>query len=194
MQMQALVERGKAVHASLGTARLVSLAAVFVGVMALMIGTTWYVNRPDYRVLFSDLNGEEAARVVDRLTAENVTYRLQDGGRTVLVPAGSTDTLRLRFAGEGMPTSGRIGFEIFDKVAFGQTEFLEHVNYRRALEGELARTISTLSEVQAARVHIAMQKESLFGAKEQPAKASVTLTLKGPRGLAPQAASSAWRG
>ncbi len=190
MQMQALVERGKAVHASLGTARLASLGAVFVGVMALMIGTTWYVNRPDYRVLFSDLNGEEAARVVDRLTAENVTYRLQDGGRTVLVPAGSTDTLRLRFAGEGMPTSGRIGFEIFDKVAFGQTEFLEHVNYRRALEGELARTISTLSEVQAARVHIAMQKESLFGAKEQPAKASVTLTLKGTRGLAPQASSS----
>ena len=190
VQWQAVVEKGKVVRASLSTGQLVSLVAVFVGVIALVIGSTWYLNRTEYRVLFSDLNGEEAARVVERLQADNVQYQLQDGGRTVLVPTNSTDNLRLQFAGEGMPTSGRIGFEIFDKVAFGQTEFLEHVNYRRALEGELARTISTLSEVQAARVHIAMQKESLFGAKEQPAKASVTLTLKGTRALPPQAAAS----
>lgn len=190
VQWQSVVERGKAVRASLSTAQLVSLVAVFVGVVVLLIGSTWYLNRTEYRVLFSELNGEEAAKVVERLTADNVDYKLQDGGRTILVPLDSTDSLRLRFAGEGMPTSGRIGFEIFDKVAFGQTEFLEHVNYRRALEGELARTISSLSEVQAARVHIAMQKESLFGAKEQPAKASVTLTLKGSRALPPQAAAS----
>src|SRR5918993_667166 len=169
---------------------MVSLVAVFVGVLALVIGSTWYLNRTEYRVLFRDLSGEEAAKVVERLKADNVDYQLQDGGRTVLVPTSSSDNLRLQFAGEGMPTSGRIGFEIFDKVAFGQTEFLEHVNYRRALEGELARTISSLSEVQAARVHIAMQKESLFGAKEQAAKASVTLTLKGTRALSPQAAAS----
>ncbi|AMY10438.1 Flagellar M-ring protein [Luteitalea pratensis] len=190
VQWQALVEKSKVVRASLSTAQLISLAAVFVGVLGLVIGSTWYLNRTEYRVLFSELNGEEAARVVERLKGDNVAYQLQDGGRTVLVPTNSTDNLRLQFAGEGMPTSGRIGFEIFDKVAFGQTEFLEHVNYRRALEGELARTISTLTEVQAARVHIAMQKESLFGAREQPAKASVTLTLKGTRALPPQAATS----
>lgn len=190
VQWQSVVERSKAVRAALGTGQLVSLVVVFVGVVALLIGSTWYLNRTEYRVLFSDLNGEEAAKVVDRLTADNVDYQLQDGGRTILVPTDASDTLRLRFAGEGMPTSGRIGFEIFDKVAFGQTEFLEHVNYRRALEGELARTISTLTEVQAARVHISMQKESLFGAKEQPAKAAVTLTLKGSRALPPQAAAS----
>lgn len=190
VQWQSLVEKGKAVRASLSTGQLVSLVAVFVGVVALLIGSTWYLNRTEYRVLFSELNGEEAARVVERLNADNVQYRLQDGGRTILVPTEATDSLRLQFAGDGMPTSGRIGFEIFDKVAFGQTEFLEHVNYRRALEGELARTISTLSEVQAARVHIAMQKESLFGAKEQPAKASVTLTLRGNRALPPQATAS----
>ncbi len=190
VQWQSVVEKSRAMRASLSSGQLVSLVAVFVGVVALLIGSTWYLNRTDYRVLFSDLDGEEAAKVVDRLTADNVDYQLQDGGRTILVPTGSTDTLRLQFAGEGMPSSGRIGFEIFDKVAFGQTEFLEHVNYRRALEGELARTIATLSEVQAARVHIAMQKESLFGAREQPAKASVVLTLEGTRGLAPQAAAS----
>lgn len=190
VQWQSLVERGQAMRASLSTRQLVSLVAVFVGVVGLLIGSTWYLNRTEYRVLFSDLNGEEAARVVERLQADNVDYQLQDGGRTVLVPAGATDGLRLKFAGDGLPTSGRIGFEIFDKVAFGQTEFLEHVNYRRALEGELARTIATLTEVQAARVHIAMQKESLFGAREQPAKASVTLTLKGNRALPGAAAAS----
>ena len=190
IQWQAVVDRSKAVRASLSTGQLVSLAAVFVGVLAMVIGSTWYLNRTEYRVLFSDLNAEEAATVVERLKADDIDYQLQDSGRTVLVPTGSTDNLRLQFAGEGLPTSGRIGFEIFDKVAFGQTEFLEHVNYRRALEGELARTISSISEVQAARVHIAMQKESLFGAREQPAKASVTLTLKGTRALAPQAAVS----
>ena len=79
-----------------------------------------------------------------------------------------------------------MGFEIFDRTAFGQTEFLEHVNYRRALEGEIARTISTISEVSSARLHIAMAKDSLFGAREQPAKASVILKLRNPgRPLAP---------
>jgi flagellar M-ring protein FliF len=190
VQWQSVVDKGKAMRASLSNGQLMSLIAVFVGVVALLIGSTWYLNRTEYRVLFSDLDGQEAATVVERLTADNVDYQLQDGGRTILVPAGSTDTLRLQFAGDGMPSSGRMGFEIFDKVAFGQTEFLEHVNYRRALEGELARTIATLSEVQAARVHIAMQKESLFGAREQPAKASVVLTLAGTRALAPHAAAS----
>ncbi len=188
VQWQAVVEKGRAVRASLGTGQLISLAAVFVAVVGLVIGSTWYLNRTEYRVLFSDLNAEEASRVVERLKADDVSYQLQDGGRTILVAADAMDSLKLQFAGEGMPTSGRIGFEIFDKVAFGQTEFLEHVNYRRALEGELARTIATLSEVESARIHIAMQKESLFGAREQPAKASVTLTLRGTRALPPQAA------
>ena len=184
------MERARAVRASLGTGQLVSLAAAFVSVVGLVIGSAWYLNRTEYRVLFSELNGEEAARVVERLQADDVGYQLQEGGRTILVPADRLDNLKLQFAGEGLPTSGRIGFEIFDKVAFGQTEFLERVNYRRALEGELARTITTLAEVQSARVHIAMQKESLFGAREQPAKASVALTLKGTRALAPQAAAA----
>ena len=83
-----------------------------------------------------------------------------------------------------MPTSGRVGFEIFDRTAFGPTEFLEQVNYRRALEGEIARTIATIGEVRSARVHIAMAKDSLFESREQPAKASVILKLKRNRPLA----------
>lgn len=185
VQWQAVVDRTRTVRASLSGGQQASLLAVFVGVTALVIGATWYLNQAEYRVLFSDLNAEEAAQIVDRLAADNVDYQLRDDGRTVLVPVGTTDRLKLQFAGEGMPTSGRIGFEIFDKVAFGQTEFLEHVNYKRAIEGELARTIATLSEVRSARVHIAMEKASLFGAREQPAKASITLTLKGSKPLPP---------
>ena len=88
----------------------------------------------------------------------------------------------MEFSSQGMPSSGRIGFEIFDRTAFGATEFLEKVNYRRALEGEIARTIATLSEVSSARVHIAMGKDSLFG-ESRPAKASVVLKLRGQRQL-----------
>jgi flagellar M-ring protein FliF len=88
----------------------------------------------------------------------------------------------MEFSSQGMPSSGRIGFEIFDRTAFGATEFLEKVNYRRALEGEIARTIATLSEVSSARVHIAMGKDSLFG-EPRPAKASVVLKLRGQRQL-----------
>lgn len=183
--LQPLAEKLQAARASLSTGQLVTLGLTFVAVVGLLIGSTWYLNTPEYRVLYSDLSAESASQVVDKLAAGNVTYQLQDGGRTVLVPAEQLDALRLQFAGEGVPVSGRLGFEIFDRTAFGQTEFLEHVNYGRALEGELARTIETISEVQAARVHIALAKESLFGAKEQPAKASVVLTLKTNRKLAP---------
>lgn len=188
--LQPYAEKLQAARARLSTSQLVTLGLTFVGVVGLLIGSTWYLNAPDYRVLYSDLSAESASQVVDKLTAENVGHRLADGGRTVLVPADQLDRLRLSFAGEGVPVSGRLGFEIFDRTAFGQTEFLEHVNYGRALEGELARTIETITEVQSARVHIAMAKESLFGAKEQPAKASVVLTLKSNRKLAPAASEA----
>ena len=186
VQWQALVERGKSVRAALSPGQLASLVAVFVGVTALLIGSTWYLNRTDYKVLFGDLNGEEAAALVEQLKSDGVDYQLQNGGSTILVAAESAADLKLQFAGAGLPSSGRIGFEIFDKVSFGATEFLEQVNFRRALEGELGRTIGTITEVRAARVHITLAKSSLFGAKEQAAKASVALTLRGSRPLSPQ--------
>jgi flagellar M-ring protein FliF len=117
--------------------------------------------------------------VLTKLRDEDIPYQLGAGGRTVSVPDERIDELRLELASGGLPSAGRIGFEIFDRPAFGTTEFLEHVNYRRALEGELARTIGTLSEVASARVHIAMARESLFLDQEQPAKASVVLRLRG---------------
>jgi flagellar M-ring protein FliF len=145
------------------------------------------LNTPNYRVLFGELDPESAGRVTERLRAQDIPFQLSDGGRTILVPEERIDQLRIDFATNGLPNSGRMGFEIFDTTQFGATEFLEQVNFRRALEGEIARTIATISEVASARVHIAMAKDRLFGAQEEPAKASVVLKLKS--GRAPAAAT-----
>jgi flagellar M-ring protein FliF len=181
-----LLVRLKGFSGSLTTRQLVSLVLAFVTVVGLVIGTAFWMNRPSYTLLFEDMDQAALAEVVTRLDAQKVDYELVPGGRGVRVPTTQVDRLRLDFSAEGLPSSGRIGFEIFDRTAFGQTEFLEHVNYRRALEGEIARTIASISEVSSARLHIAMARDSLFGAREQPAKASVILKLRNPsRPLAP---------
>jgi flagellar M-ring protein FliF len=162
----------------LDTRQQVSLLVAFVTVVGLVGGTAWWISRPTYTLLFDDMDQSAAAEVVSKLEAQKVDYKLDPGGHGIRVPTSEVDKLRLDLSAQGLPSSGRIGFEIFDRTAFGQTEFLEHVNYRRALEGEIARTIATISEVSGARVHIAMAKDSLFGAREQPAKASVVLKLK----------------
>jgi flagellar M-ring protein FliF len=184
VDFQQLFDRLKQLQSKLSTQQLISLIVAFVAVVGLIASASWYISAPEYRLLLTDMDPEEASQVVSKLTAEKVTYRLANGGRDVEVPKEDLDRLRLSFSSEGMPGSGRIGFEIFDRTAFGQTEFLEQVNYRRALEGEIARTIATISEVGSARVHIAMAKDSLFGSRMQPAKASVVLKLKRNRPLA----------
>jgi flagellar M-ring protein FliF len=184
VNFQQLLDRLKQLQSKLSTTQLVSLVAAFGAVVALVVSASWYLSTPEYRLLFTDMDPEEASQVVSRLTNDKVQYRLANGGRDVEVPKDDVDRLRLSFSNQGLPSSGRIGFEIFDRTAFGQTEFLEQVNYRRALEGEVARTIATISEVASARVHIAMAKDSLFGSRMQPAKASVVLKLRRNRPLA----------
>ena len=180
--------RLKKLASALTPVQIATLAVSFLGIVAVVGGSAlWLGSTPD-RLLFSDMDAESAAGVVSRLKALDVPYELDEGGRSIRVPADRVDELRLELSAQGLPASGRIGFEIFDRTAFGATEFLEHVNYRRALEGEIARTIATLSEVAGARVHISMAKDSLFTEREQPAKASVVLALKNRnRPLAPSA-------
>lgn len=186
MNPDQLLAQFKRLTASLSRSQLITVAAVFVAVVGILVGTAYYINTPSYSVLFSDLDSESAGDVVKRLKAEKIDYVLDEGGRTVRVPSQRVDELRLDFSTTGMPSSGRIGFEIFDRTAFGTTEFLEHVNYRRALEGELARTIATIAEVANARVHIAMAEKTLFTSEQQQAKASVVLKLKGRKPLSAQ--------
>lgn len=183
MDLQAILSRVRAAASAFSTRQLVTLGGSFLAVIGLVIGSAYWIGAPTYSLLFSDMEAEDAAHVVERLRSLKVPFQLDDAGRAVRVPVARVDELRLDFAGQGLPASGRIGFEIFDRTAFGVTEFLEQVNYRRALEGEIARTIATLAEVSAARVHIAMAKESLFGTQERPAKASVVLKLRHNRPL-----------
>jgi flagellar M-ring protein FliF len=170
---------------ALSAKQLVGLTVVFLAVVGVVVGSAYYLATPSYTLLVSDMDAETANALVAKLRSAKVEYELADGGRTLRVDSARADEMRLELASGGLPSAGRIGFEIFDRSAFGTTEFLEHVNYRRALEGELARTISTLSEIASARVHIAMAKDSLFVDQEQPAKASVVLKLKANRPLAP---------
>ena len=190
MNPEDLLAHLKRLTASLSWQQIGTLAGVFVAVVGVLVGTAYWINTPSYTVLFSDMDSESASSVISRLKTDKVNYQLDEGGRTIRVPNSRVDELRLSFSSQGMPASGRIGFEIFDRTAFGTTEFLEHVNYRRALEGELARTIGTITEVSSARVHIAMAKDSLFATDKQSAKASVVLKLKGRKPLQSQTISA----
>lgn len=182
--MDAVLAQLKGFTSRFTLAQLAAMVAAFVLVVGLVAGSAWWLNKGDYVVLFDDMDADSAAQVVSRLKTMKVPYQLDAGGRAVRVRSESVDELRLDLSSQGLPASGRIGFEIFDRTQFGATEFLEKVNYRRALEGEIARTIATIGEVASARVHIAMGKDSLFG-ESRPAKASVVLKLRGQRPLAP---------
>lgn len=182
MDPQQLLARARTLTSNFTGGQLAMLATTFVLVVGIIVGSAWYLNAPTYTLLFSDMDPETAGDIVTRLKNLKVPYQLDEGGRAVRVPADRVDELRLELTAQGMPESGRVGFEIFDRTAFGATQFLEQVNYRRALEGEIARTIATIAEVSSARVHIAMGKETLFG-DPRPAKASVILKLRGSRSL-----------
>lgn len=132
----------------------------------------------DFRPLYSSMAPEDAAAVVQKLKESGVEYRLADNGASVLVPSAKLAESRLALAGAGLPKSGRIGFELFDKNNFGATEFVEHINYQRALEGELERSVMSLAEVEEARVHLTLPKESVFLDQQEPAKASVMVKLR----------------
>lgn len=185
MNPEQILEHVKKLTATLSPKQMATMAISFVGVVGLVVGVAYWVNAPSYALLYADLDPESANAVVTRLKNAKIQYVLDDGGRAVRVPVDKLDELRLDMASQGLPTQGRIGFEVFDRTAFGTTEFLEQVNFRRGLEGELGRTIGTIAEVASARVHIALAKESLFTGDQEQAKASVVLKLRNNRPLAP---------
>lgn len=164
--------------------RLTIAGAALVVVLLIWQGIRW--NREsDLRPLFTNLAAEDAGALVERLRAANVPYKVGDQG-TVLVPSARVAELRLEMAAAGLPRTGRIGFELFDKTNFGTTDFAEQVNYRRAVEGELERSIMAIGEVERARVHVTFPKESVFLERREPAKASVMVKLRPGAALQPQ--------
>ncbi len=148
--------------------------------IALGVVLTSWMLRPNFQTLYSKLSAEDANRVVTLLQANNTPYELADAGTTVKVPEGSVYDLRIKVAGEGNLVGQGIGFEIFDTVQMGQTDFVQRINYQRALQGEIARTMSEFPNVESARVHLVVPERSLFIEEQQPPSASVILRLIEP--------------
>jgi len=155
---------------------LIVISSVFVLAGTILIYSL--ARNISYGVLYGSLPPEDVGAVIDELERMNISYRLSAGGSMISVPAGKIGEVRVRLASAGVPSGGVIGYEIFDRTSIGTTDFVQKLNYRRALEGELMRTISGLSEVAAARVHIVIPQEKLFVEDEIPATASVVLKLR----------------
>lgn len=156
-------------------------ALILIGAISVAVGifaVAHLRHESSFRPLYTSLSPDDAGAVIGKLKESGVEYRLSDDGTTVSVPSDRQAELRLDMAAAGLPKTGRIGFELFDRTNFGTTEFVEHINYRRALEGELERSVMSLTEVEQARVHITFPKDSVFLEGEQPAKASVLVRLR----------------
>ncbi|HEE0108197.1 TPA: flagellar M-ring protein FliF [Citrobacter gillenii] len=151
--------------------------------VAIVVAMVLWAKAPDYRTLFSNLSDQDGGAIVTQLTQMNVPYRFTEGSGAIEVPADKVHELRLRLAQQGLPKGGAVGFELLDQEKFGISQFSEQVNYQRALEGELARTIETLGPVKRARVHLAMPKPSLFVREQKSPSASVTVNLEPGRAL-----------
>lgn len=163
---------------AMGPGQKFVLGSLFIG-MALTIGiSAFFANHVTYTVLYAGLEAEQASQVVDELRNTKIPFRLTDSGRTILVPEKHVYSARLDLAGKGSIGGTGMGYEIFDQSKFGMTSFMQQVNYRRALEGELTRTIVEMDGVMTARVHLVIPEKSLFLDGQRPPTASVMLRLK----------------
>src|SRR5271166_3452840 len=159
----------------------VLLVGAVVLTIAVLAAFAHLISTPDYVPLMTGMEPADAQALAEKLAAKNISYQLSPDGKGVNVPSDKLDSSRMEIASDGMPHSGRLGFELFDKLNWGQTEFDEKVNYQRALEGELERSIQTLRDVESVRVHLVMSTDSVFLDRERPAKASVILKLRSGR-------------
>ena len=162
--------------------KIMSASVGIAGLVALIVSLVFLV-RPSYETLYLGLETEEAAQVVEKLAEYKVAYRLENGGNTVQVPRKDIYDVRLKLASEGLPRSGSLGYEILDESKLGMTEFLQKINYRRALEGEISKSISSINGVNSSRLHIVMPEPRLFKEDKQEATASVILTLSRAGGI-----------
>jgi flagellar M-ring protein FliF len=160
-------------------------AACVVLILAAAVGLGWWAYRADYQVLFADLAVADAAAMTKELERAKVPFQLADEGRTILVPKDAVHRTRLKLMGSDVALHGAVGFEVFNSTDFGMSEFVQKVNYQRAVQGELTRTIQSIEGVQAVRVHLAVPEQGLFKKASAQPKASITVALKRGHSLAP---------
>jgi flagellar M-ring protein FliF len=170
------VQRLREAFNRLSERQKIGLAVAIAAIVALIVGSILWSRQPDYKVLFSNLDERDGGNIVATLEQQNIPHRMSSTG-AIMVPAERVHEVRLKLASQGLPRGGMIGFELMENQKFGISQFAEQVNYQRGLEGELARTIMSIGSVQAARVHLAIPKPSVFVREEQKPTASVMLSL-----------------
>ena len=151
------------------------LATVTIGSILAM---SFWIKTPDLQLLYANLSEQDASAIVDNLKSQKIPYELSNQGKTIRVPANQVHEIRLKMASEGLPEGSEVGLEIFDETSLGMTDFIQKLNFQRALQGELSRTIKTLDAVDHARVHLVIPKQTLFIREKPKGKASVTIKTK----------------
>src|SRR5579872_7071762 len=174
----AFLKQIRSIWAGLSNVKRIALVLGTVGVLAAVLAFAYAGSRETYTVLFTELSPDDAQAISAKLKELKVPAQIEAGGSAILVPEARVHELRLELAGDGLPRGGGVGFELFDKQHLGATEFEQRINNRRALEGELARTIGTLATVQSARVHLVLPERSVFAVRKEEASASVVLHLR----------------
>jgi flagellar M-ring protein FliF len=173
-----------------GTSQRISVVLATCVLIMGIIGVAWWSGRADYSLLYGKLSDTEAAKVIAALDDAKIPYKVGTGGSSILVPAEKVHVMRMQLAGKGIPRSDGVGYEIFDKPNFGISDFIQRANYVRALQGELARTIAQLDEIESARVMVVMPENRLLIDKDKHATASVFVRLRNNGQLGPQAVNS----
>ncbi len=158
--------------------------------IALIVGAWMWSQTPDYRILYANVSDQDGGAIIGALQQMNIPYKFSEGGGSILIPVGQVHEVRLRLASQGLPKGGLAGFEILENQKFGSSQFLEQVNYQRALEGELSRSIQSLSAVESARIHLAITKPTVFARERQQPSVSVLLNLHPGRVLAVEQVSA----
>lgn len=158
--------------------RQLALGGVALLCVAFFAFLIFQVGAGEYSLLYANLSDADSSAVVAKLKEQKIPYRLENQGRSILVPMDQVYEVRLQLAGAGLPQGGGVGFEIFDKQSFGMTDFTQKVNYQRALQGELSRTIASLAPVRAARIHLALPEQRLFQEQQKPVTCSVIVSLE----------------
>ena len=179
------LERARQAFGRLNNQQKILLGVALALLLGLAVAASTWVKQNDYRVLFSNISEQDGGAIIASLEQMNVPYRFSDSGAAILIPGMRVHDVRLRLAAQGLPKGGHVGFELLENQKFGISQFAEQVNYQRGLEGELSRTILSIGAVQAARVHLAIPKPSVFVREEQKPSASVLLKLHPGRSLDP---------
>jgi flagellar M-ring protein FliF len=188
-RLQNLLVQLREFLAGLPPARRASFIGMTVAILAGTFGLLIWVQRPQYTTLFTKLDANDAGGVIEYLKGAKIPYRIGDDGSSIEVSKANLYEARMALAARGLPQGGSIGFEIFDKQTLGMTDFVQRLDFQRALQGELARTIMGLSAVEAARVHLALPERSLFVSEDRRPSASVVLKMRPGRSLTPEQVS-----